>query len=84
MCGGYGPNERDDEKRYRFWNDMERTLGNIWNGYRLCIPGDLSRWIGDRTRAGVTGVSEVPGENDKGKRVGEICSERVLCLDNIF
>ena len=38
----YGPNEGDGEARDRFWNDMERTLDNVGNGYRLCILGDLN------------------------------------------
>ena len=52
---GYGPNE-DGEERDRFWNNMDRTLNNVVNGYRLCILGDLNGWIRDRTRAGITGA----------------------------
>ena len=37
----YGPNV-EEEERGRFWNDMDRTLDNIGNGYRLCILGDLN------------------------------------------
>ena len=33
---GYGPNEGDDKERDRFWNDMDRILTSVWNGYRLC------------------------------------------------
>ena len=32
----------DSEKRDRFWNDMDRTLENVGNGYRLRILGDLN------------------------------------------
>ena len=53
---GYGPNEGDGEKK-RFWNNMNRTLDSLGNGYRLCIMGDLNGWMG-RTRAGITGVLE--------------------------
>ena len=38
---GYVPNEGDGEERNRFWNDMNRTLDSVGNGYRLCILGDL-------------------------------------------
>ena len=38
---GYGPNVKGEE-RDRFWNDMDRTLDNIGNGYRLYILGDLN------------------------------------------
>ena len=63
---------------------MHRILDSIGNGYRLCILGDLNRWIEDRTRATITGDFGVPGENDNGRRVGEFCLERGLCLGNTY
>ena len=33
----YGPNDGDSEERDKFWNDMDRILDRVWNGYRLCI-----------------------------------------------
>ena len=68
MVVGYGPSEGDGEERDRFWNNMDRTLDNIGTGYRLCILEDLNGCIGDRTRAGITSVFGVPGENDNGRR----------------
>ena len=44
---GYGPNKGDGEERDRFWNDMDKNLDIVENGYRLCILGDLKGWIGD-------------------------------------
>ena len=63
---------------------MDRILDSIGNGYRLCIVGDLNRWIGDWTRAALTDAFGVPGENDNGRRVVEFCAERGLCLGNTF
>ena len=80
MVVGFGPNEGDSEERDRFWNDMDRTLDNVGNGYRLYILGGLNGWIGDRARASITGVFGVPGENDNGRRVVEFCEERGLCM----
>ena len=57
---------------------MDRTLDRVGNGYRLCILGDLNRWIRDRTRAGRTDNFGVLGENDSAKKVVEICRERGL------
>ena len=72
---GYGPNE-EGEERDRFWNDMDRTLHSVGNGYRLYILGDLNGWVKDRTRAGITGAFGVPGEHNNGRRVEEFCEER--------
>ena len=38
---GYGPNG-DGEERNRFWNDMERTLDSVGNGYRLGSLGEIN------------------------------------------
>ena len=81
---GYDPNGGDGEERDRWWNDMDKTLDNIGNGYRLCILGDLNGWIGDRTRTGITHASEVPGENDKGRRLVEFYAQRRLCVGNTY
>ena len=53
---------------------MDRILDREGNGYRLCILGDLNGWIGDRTTR----------ENDNGRRVVELCSERGLCIGNTY
>ena len=34
--------EGDGEERDRFWNDMDRSLDSVGNGYRLCILEDLN------------------------------------------
>ena len=78
---GYGPNEGDGEEMDMFWNDKDRILDKVENGYRLCILGDLN---GDRTIAGITGAFRVPGENDNGKRVVKFCAERGLYVGNTY
>ena len=42
MVVGYGPNEEDGEERDRFWNDMDKTVDNVGNGYRLFILRGLN------------------------------------------
>ena len=37
----YGPNEGDVEQRERFYNDMDRIVDRVGNGYRLCMLGNL-------------------------------------------
>ena len=75
MVVGYGPSEGIGEERERIWNDIDRTMDRIGNGYRLCLLGDLNRWIGDR---GITGAFGVPGENENGRKVVEFCAESGL------
>ena len=63
MVVGYGPNEGNGKERERFWNNLDKIVDRIGNGYRLRILGDLNGWIGDRMRVGITGAVGVPGEN---------------------
>ena len=64
---------------------MDRALDDsAENGYRLCFLGDLNGWIGDRTKASITDAFGVPGDNDNGRRVVEVCAEIGLCVGNTF
>ena len=80
---GYNPNE-DGEERDRFCNVMDRILDSVGDGHRLCILGYLNGWIGDRTRAGITGAFGVLGEHNNGRRVVEFCAERGICVGNTY
>ena len=46
----YGPTEGQVEERERFWNDLDRVVERVVNGYKLCVLGDLNGWVGDRRR----------------------------------
>ena len=81
---GYSSNKGIGEERERFWNDMDKTMDRVGNGYRLCVMGDLNGWVGDRVRAGITGAFGVPGENENGRRVVEFCAERGMCVGNTY
>ena len=81
---GYDPSEGDVEERGRYWNDMDRILDRVGNGYRLCILGNLNGWMGDRMRASITGAFGVPGENDNGRKLVEFSAERELCVANTY
>ena len=41
-------------------------MDSIGNRYRLRILEDLNRWIGDRTKDGITSAFGVPGKDDNG------------------
>ena len=60
---GHGTNEGIGEEREGFWNDMDRTMERVGNGYRICVLEDMNGWIGDKVRSGITGAFGVPGEN---------------------
>ena len=73
-----GPTEGDVEERERLWNDLDRVIDRIGNGYKLCVLGYLNRWVGERMKEGITGWFGVPGEIDTGRRVIDFPAEREL------
>ena len=58
-------------------------MDSIGNGYRLCLLGDLNGWIGERTRAAITGAFGVPEENENGRTV-VFSAEKGLCVGNTY
>ena len=42
MVVGYGPNELYGKERERFWNELDRNVDRIGNGYTLCVLEELS------------------------------------------
>ena len=63
----FGPNERNGEEKDRFWNDFDRIVDRVGNGYRLFMLGNLNRWV----RVVITGAFTVPRENYNGRKVIE-------------
>ena len=45
-----------DEDWEKFWNDLDRIVDKIGNGYGLCNLGDLSQLVGSRVKVDVTGA----------------------------
>ena len=37
MVMGSGPTEGDGEERKKFWNDLDKVIDRVGNGYRLCV-----------------------------------------------
>ena len=73
MVVGYSPSEENGQEEDRFWDDMDRILERVGNGYTLCILGDLNEWIGNKIRVSITGAFGFPRENDNGKSDGVLC-----------
>ena len=54
-CMVYDPTEGKVEGRERFWNDLDRVVNRVGNGYRLCALGHLNGLVRDRLMVGITG-----------------------------
>ena len=58
MVERYDSSEGNGEERERFWNDLDRIVDRVGNGYSLCVVGNRNEWVGDRVRVGITGALE--------------------------
>ena len=54
MCGGVAWSHWRDEERERFWNDLEKIVDRVGNGYKVRGLGDWNGWVGDREKVGIT------------------------------
>ena len=71
FVSAYGPRcERSEEERDEFWNDLTR-----------CVDG-LSTRVGDGEVEDVVGKYGVPGENESGERLLDMCVEQELVISD--
>ena len=68
MVAVYSPTEGEGAERGKFWNDLDKVVDRVGNGYKLCVLADLNGLFGDKMRADITAVFGVMGENDNGRR----------------
>ena len=79
----YGPGgERDEQERDDFWNDLNDCLGNFGNNCNVVIMGDMNARVGAEQIEGVIGRYGVPGRNENGDRMLNVCMERELTVGN--
>ena len=72
---GFGPNKGNGEESEKFWNDLDVILNREGNGYRLCVLGDLNRFIGDTVKVGITGTLIMEEKY-------YFCAQRGLCAEH--
>ena len=81
----YGPGcERSEEERDEFWNDLTRCVDGLTTRNYVVVLGDLNARVGDGEVEGVVGKYGVPGENESGERLLNMCVEQELVIGNSF
>ena len=83
FVSAYGPGcERTEEERDEFWNELTSCVEGLSRRNYVVVLGDLNARVGDREVEGVVGKFGVPGENESGERLLEMCVERELVIGN--
>ena len=76
--------ERSEEERDEFWNDLTRCVDGLSTRNYVVVLGDLNARVGDGGVEGVVVKYEVPGENESGERLLDMCVEQELVIGNSF
>ena len=75
---------RSEEERDEFWNDLTRCVDGLSTRNYVVVLGDLNARVGDGEVEGVVGKYGVPGENESGERLLDMCVEQELVIGNSF
>ena len=85
IVGVYGPGmERSENKRDAFWECFNECINDFNENERIVEIGDMNGRVGSREVYGVVGKYGVPGVNENGERLVEVCSERRLSMENTW
>ena len=81
----YAPGmERSQNEREMFWEQLSACLAGFSENERVIVLGDLNAKVGDRERYGVVGKYGVPGVNENGESLVEMCVERRMIVGNTW
>ena len=76
--------ERSEEERDEFWNELTRCVDGLSTRNYVVVLGDLIARVGDGEVEGVVGKYGVPGENESGERLLDMCVEQEFVIGNSF
>ncbi|MEL7523216.1 MAG: endonuclease/exonuclease/phosphatase family protein, partial [Cyanobacteria bacterium J06553_1] len=81
----YGPGmEKSENERERFWDNLNECLAGFDEEERIIVLGDMNAKVGDREKDGVVGKFGVPGINENGECLVEMCAERDMIVGNTW
>ena len=79
FISAYGPGcEKSEEEQDEFWNELNRCVDGLSTMNYVVVLGDLNARVGDGEVEGVVGKYGVPGENESGERLLDMCVEQQL------
>ena len=85
FVSAYGPGcERSEEERDEFWNELTKCVDGLSTRNYVVVLGNLNARVGDGEVEGVVGMYRVPGENESGERLLDMCVEQELVIGYSF
>ena len=68
----------------KFWNELNDCINGFEEGRKVIVMGDMNAKVGDECVEDVVGKWGVPGWNENGEWLVDICAERGSFLANTF
>ena len=85
FVSAYRPScERSEEEQDEYWNELTWCVDGLSTRNYVVVLQDLNARLGDGEVEGVVGKYGVPGENESGERLFDMCVERELVIGNSF
>ena len=81
----YGPGcERSENERNEFWKLLTECIADFGTNVSVIVLGDLNARVGDEMIDGVVGNYGVPGRNESGECLLELCLEQEMSVGNTW
>ena len=85
IVSAYGPgSEFHQEEVQRFWDELGDCVGSFGDDFNVIVLGDLNARVGNTVIDGVVAKYGVPGVNNSGDNLIEMCREQELAIGNTF
>ena len=83
FISAYGPgSEKSEVEIEEFWNKLSECVGSFGKNESAVVLGDLNARVGNEVIEGIVGRHGVPGRNESGERLPEMCAEQELVVGN--
>jgi hypothetical protein len=81
----YAPgSEKSVEEREFFWEQLEECMDGLDGEDRVIVLGDMNARVGNEETEGIIGKFGVPGKNENGEKVLNLCMERGMVVMNTW
>ena len=82
-ASAYGPgSEKSEEEIEEFFNESSQCVESFGMNESVVVLGNLNARVGNEVIEGIVGRHGVPGRNESGERLLEMCAEQELVVGN--
>ena len=83
FISAYGPgSEKSEVEIEEFWNELSECVGSFGRNKSVVVLEDLNARVRNEVIEGIVGRHGVPGRNESGERLLEMCAEQELVVGN--